>query len=154
MREQDLLGLTALYACFEDLFFSRVESERKGNPYCYPLTNLCPEDVFVSGNMKYCAFNLAPVETQLTVEFRHMHGTDDLRAIKRWLQIICKLHRYVLKNGGDKIIDLVYSLPSKTSYADLVKEVFGATSILWQHQPVDHLISKKVPWAIAYLEKN
>lgn len=152
MRCSDLVGLTALYAVFEKLFFSMVAPEREANPYCYPLTSVPPDEIVVVDQQKYCAFNIAPVRKQLTVEFRHMHGNEDIRLIKRWLQMICKLVRYVLRNGGYKVVQEIYDLPKTQRHLDLLKSVFGANAVLFKDKPVTAWMNDNLMWAIAHVE--
>lgn len=90
-----LKTMLLLYALFEDFFFSMVKPERRNNIHCVPLTETYLQSQYnkdithlVSGWHKYTAFNLCPIGSQGTVEFRHMHGTDDAVLMAQWLETI------------------------------------------------------------------
>jgi len=136
-RQSHLKALVLMYALFEELFWV-LPQNRKENSFCYPLTNLAPEDVFVHEDMKYCAFNLAPISRQLTVEFRHLHGTQNPLVFKRWVQLIVKLHRYVEQNSQEIIRN--YCNWGVSDYRNLIEKVFGINSQLFSDFDVKELI--------------
>jgi hypothetical protein len=147
---EQLTHFTALYAIFENLFFALADPERKGNPYCYPLTSITPASAHeIQSDSKYCAFNSAPIRSQLTVEFRHLQGTDDCRLIRRWVQLIQKLHRYVEENTKDNWRDLLTSYFGR--YSDLAKLVFGKSIILFENKGIHSLCEQTSDWAAVYM---
>lgn len=144
-----LRTLTALYAVMEPLFFSMVADTRRGNSFCYHIRDLCPDDVsFGNNQLKYCAFNVGTGLTKYnTVEFRHMHGTSDMQMIRRWIQLIVKLHKYVKENTHKDIIDQILNLNTTSAYQDLVFRVFGKTSILFLNLDLKKELEDGVLWA-------
>lgn len=95
---EELDHLVALYALFENLFFAVQGPFRQNNPYCYEITSLLPGSVEVDDQIKYCAFNIAPVRTQLSVEFRHADFRLDMRTNRRWIQLVAKFMHFAGKN--------------------------------------------------------
>lgn len=144
-----LVRLTAMYALFEPLFFSLTEA-RLGNPFCYPISDHSPEDVSVQDQIKYCAFNVAPVRHYGTVEFRHLQGTRDWRLLRRWCQIICKLFVYCKSKTNEQIKNELAALDTK-NYDKLLTEVFGMSSVLFKDR-VD--LEASLIWAIIKMETN
>lgn len=139
--------LTSVYALFEPLFFSLTDA-RIGNPFCYPLTDIPPTNVRVLDDMKYCAFNIAPIRHYGTVEFRHLQGTRDWRLLRRWCQIICKLFVYCKSKTNEQIKDELAALDSK-NYDRLLTEVFGMSSVLFKEKPD---LEDSLVWAILNME--
>lgn len=94
----DVRNLLINYYLLEAGFFSLVDESRQNNIYCVPLsaTNILSKMAAMSiGDMvagdnwhKYTAFNMLPLRTQGTVEFRHLQGTSDVEVYKRWLTAI------------------------------------------------------------------
>lgn len=88
-----------LYIFLEPSFFYYAGENRKNNIHCVPLSH-----TFLAQNYrreiakypefwsKYTAFNMCPVYTQGTVEFRHMYGHDNTAKFSHWLQMIRSLY--------------------------------------------------------------
>jgi len=154
--EDQVHTLAALYACLETLFFSMVESHRKGNPYCYPITDLHPESVVLGDAMlKYCAFNIGnSCREHGTVEFRHMNGSDDIRRIRRWIQLIVKLIGYVQKTPLEKVLATIKGLHSESSCTALVRAVFGNTAILFDNFNLKEKMRNDIVWAKCFLDEG
>jgi len=99
--------LVRYYALLEYALFSYCDPLRKASPFCVPITELSPE-IFhnylgkIGPDWKYTAMNLAPIGTQTTVEYRHLEGTKDLKKIRRWVQILCKLQRHAIRTDDEK----------------------------------------------------
>jgi hypothetical protein len=86
------------YVLLEEVFFDFIGETRANNIYCVPLyyTNLTstyskPFEHVLGAWHKYTAFNLKPVCTLGTVEFRHLEGTSDLYRYSRWLSFLRSL---------------------------------------------------------------
>jgi len=99
-----LKHLVLLYALAEPLFFDFVGEKRKNNIHCVPLNyTILPGyynnsvDYLISKWSKYTAFNLNPVVSQGTVEFRHMFGTGDKVLYTHWLTMLKNLWDFVYK---------------------------------------------------------
>ena len=145
--------LIALYACLEELFFFFVDDLRKGNNYCYPLTDLNPESLMLGmPEQKYCAFNVGnALEEHNTVEFRHMHGTGNIKSIRRWIQLIVKLHHYVDKTPCDQIRQRIKTLNYVSEYNQFISEIFGVTAKFFDKLNLQQMMEENVFWAKLYL---
>jgi hypothetical protein len=87
-----------LYALFEEYFFSMVDSSRRDNIHCVPLTDTYLPSIYGADIVglcgrwhKYTALNIKPLGTLGTIEFRHMQGHDDLTLLRQWLTVIDNL---------------------------------------------------------------
>lgn len=150
-RRFEVFSLIALYALFERPLFSIQSDNRKHNPYCYSITQLAPDVARVNGDMKYCALNLAPIEKQLTVEFRHGDFNISMRDNRRWIQIVCKLMRYAEEHKEtlrDVVLDVVYT----GEYLKLFSRVMGKSVVLFPMDKVEQMMKQNAPWAVATLE--
>lgn len=150
---EKLTAFTALYAVFESLFFSTVDEVRRGNSYCYHLRDLEPNNIKIgTRDMKYCAFNLGTgIENYNTVEFRHMQGTGDFVKIRRWVQMIVKLHRFVKDNKNEDIFRLINELNTNSQYVAITRHVFGNTAILFLDRDLKADLEEGVLWAKVFL---
>ena len=90
-----------LYALFEPVFFKFAGDARKHNIHCVPLGHtLLPSNYsksitsLVDNWSKYSAFNLKPVKTIGTVEFRHLYGTGDIKVYQQWLSMLKDLWEF------------------------------------------------------------
>jgi hypothetical protein len=87
--------LVLLYALFEEFFFMMVKPVRRDNIHCVPLTETplpanYKKDLnsFIRVWSKYTALNLKRLTDLGTVEFRHLHGTNDPEELDRWLTVL------------------------------------------------------------------
>ena len=149
---QDLHSLVGLYALFEEHFFNRVAEIRRHNPYCYPITLINPEAVKVIDDIKYCALNIGVVKKYCTVEFRHHHGTDDWKLLRRWIQICVKLVNFVERLRSSGVNKRIKEAILYGSYESLAKDIFGVSVSLFSD--IYRLCEKNALWVAAYMEKN
>lgn len=150
MREQQLLGYTMVYALYEDLFYKMCAPFRAANAFCYKAPgSLDPSSyVRIMDSNKYCGLNLAPLKRQCTVEFRQMHGTEDLTLLRRWLQLIVKLHAWAEAQPSRKIVGIVTDhIENQTFYA-LAKEIWGVNTSLFSDKFIHESACKNAVWAL------
>lgn len=116
--EEELHLLILAYAALEPVFFAFVGESRKSNIHCVPLNyTLLPKyynkDVtYLTSSdtwSKYTAFNLLPVRTIGTVEFRHLYGTGDVSVYSKWLGLLKDLHEYVTTHTEADFLKLLTS---------------------------------------------
>jgi hypothetical protein len=145
--------LISLYAVFEELFFKMVDPTRVGNGYCYHLRDLSPEQTSPNDQHgKYCALNIGTgLRNFGTVEFRHLQGTSDLRLIRRWIQLIVKLQKYVEDVPSDQLRDIIVSLNTTSQYGYLLNDVFGKSAVLFEGLDLKKAMEDGVIWAKLYL---
>lgn len=91
-------NLLLLYALFEEVFFSLVKPERRSNIHCVPLTETHMPglysrafEVMAKNWHKYTAVNLTRMKDLGTIEFRHLHGTNNSAEFNEWLMILSQL---------------------------------------------------------------
>jgi hypothetical protein len=125
LTKEKLYLLFAYYILFEEEFFGFVDPLRKANPYCVPVIGL---DVGISPK-KYFAFDMMEsLNNYRTVEFRHLETTHDVRKIRRFLQLVTKLHRFIHINEVKKLINILNSIEDQSEYEKLLDKVFGKTA--------------------------
>ena len=131
LEESQVKNLLFLYAIFEPLFFRLVKEERINNIHCVPLewTHLSTYygrnlDTIKGRWSKYTAFNISPLSQFGTVEFRHMHGTNNYDTFKTWLTTIDNLF-YLCQN-----VEINReSLSNKRLLQEWFTELFGHTQL-------------------------
>jgi hypothetical protein len=147
-----LRTLVGVYAAMENLFFSLVAPHRRASAFCFPLTDTSPAGIeFGAMDGKYCALNLAcSIQKYGTIEFRHMHGTSDIKTIRRWLQLIVKLHAYCRKNPVEQVVAEVLNLNTISNFVEFVQKVLGPTAVLFMGQNLQDFMQDGVMWAKMY----
>lgn len=153
-----LATLMAYYAMLETCFYHQVDYIRWGNTFCYPLVGTKPEVAWYSGHegeiektTKYCAFNIAPVRTQFSVEFRHMHGTANPKILRRWIQTCAKLVYYVGKLNPKTCIQDTIDVINAGKFKDVVPLVWGDTAEIFDRRIIDASIKNGELWAMVLL---
>jgi hypothetical protein len=149
MREQHVMGYTMLYALYEHLFYKMCAPFREANAFCYKASSLDPSSyVRIQDTNKYCGLNLAPLKRQCTVEFRQMHGTDDLTLLRRWLQLIVKLHAWVEAQPSRKVVGIISEHIENQSFVQLAKSIWGVNLTLFGDQFVQEGAINNAVWAL------
>lgn len=155
LREKHLLAYVMLYVLFEELFYSMVAPYRAANAFCYKVNSLDPSEYMqIQDTNKYCGLNLAPIKRQSTVEFRHMHGTDDLRLLRRWLQLIVKLHAWVEKIPSTKVVDIVLGHIEAKTFVDLAKQIWGVNASLFDDKFIQDSAEYNALWALCAAQQE
>lgn len=95
LTEKDARQMVLLYALFEEFFFAMVQPERRDNIHCVPLTETYLPSRYAYGMQammahwhKYTALNLKRMQDLGTMEFRHMHGTNNAEELNQWLHVL------------------------------------------------------------------
>lgn len=124
-----------LYALFEECFFRMVESSRRDNIHCVPITDTYLPVYFrqslstqVSKWSKYTALNLLPLKSLGTIEFRHMHGHDDSLLLQDWLMSIERLLTL------SKSFPLSVETLTDENISSWFSFIFGDT-VFWKNSP-------------------
>ena len=137
MTPKQLWNMMMIYIIFERLLFKFVGQKRDENIHCVPLldTNLLDHltriiDCRISPDnwMKYTALNLVPMNKLGTIEFRHMHGTDDVDKLMTWINLILKMKLYAYKNSTEMVENEIFHLNSNSQYRQFASNVFGEYS--------------------------
>lgn len=118
LEKAQLKQLILLYALTEPLFFNFVGKEREGSIFCVPLSyTYLPSlykkssDSLVASWHKYTAFNILPAQTQGSVEFRHLYGTNNKEVFETWLSSIKSLYDFVVNTPKFNIIKELNNVP-------------------------------------------
>ena len=143
MTLEEIQNMTYLYLVFEKSIFNFVGENRHKNIHCVPLLGTTLITSMLKSNglfkehmemawMKYCAYNLAPTTdgTRGTVEFRHMHGTDDIDKLMTWINIILSIKNYVMTTDSTLLHLEINALNTNSEYRRYTEKVFG---LLAQH---------------------
>ena len=156
-----LRALMAIYACMEELYFSFVNDFRRGNTFCYRLVGTPAEMVFYNTDKegcectKYCAFNIQPVRRQLTVEFRHLEGTQDMKKIRRWIQLCAKLVGYVEAMNSHDCTEIVMKAIQSGGMPAMISDILGDTGeALFSERQVNESVNNGALWALALLTRE
>ncbi len=114
MSMAQLKHFLLLYALLEPVFFEVAGETRKHNIHCVPLNFTILPSIYnkpiqdiVKAWSKYSAFNLMPVRTQGTVEFRHLYGTADAQVYQKWLTLIKELWDFVYDTPPDVLQEML-----------------------------------------------
>jgi len=150
MNFDEFCSLIALSAYLEPLLYTMCEDHRKGNPYCYPLTLMSPTDVMMfHDELKYCGINTAPVRRQLTVEYRQLHGTNNWKLLRRWIQVLCKIYYFAKTTPNKEVFGSLHEVIRSKNHENLVKRILGATAVLF---PNLTMCNDNLLWVLAYME--
>lgn len=135
LTSEQVQNLVMLYQVFEGVLFNFIGNNRDKNIFCVPWkeTNLSfriirdmQEDRWfrIGDWQKYTALNLIPLQTQGSVEWRHMEGNCDLKRIMTWCRLIGHIYRMARGNTQQQIQDLVMRLNTTSLYNDVLGVVF------------------------------
>jgi hypothetical protein len=152
MTEPQLLALMALYATYEECFFSFVDRIREGSSYCYHLVGT--DTKLRYEGTKYCAFNVSPIYKQGTVEFRHLEGTKNTVKIRRWIALCAKLVDFAHTLDKDKAHDEALDMLCSRQFDVVGNAIWGETFKLFDMNVLEFSANKGAPWGIALIERN
>lgn len=137
LNVQDLTRAQALdfvlvYSVFEKLLYKFVGEGRQKNIYCVPLSDC---DLLVNlidyGETrnrewsKYTGLNTLPIHDKGTIEFRHMHGTTDIKKLSTWVNLITKLKEYVKRVGTSHIRAAIAEMNDEFDFGSMLQDIFG-----------------------------
>lgn len=138
MTLNQLVCLLLTYCAVENLLFKFAGNNRRNSIYCVPLretdllekfqTKLGMAKSLRNINMtwhKYTAFNLLPIMTFGTVEYRHMPGTLDVKRLLVWLDLLSRLKVFAYKVDYETLSNSVCELNTNSAYRHFVEKVFG-----------------------------
>lgn len=148
LEYSQLLTLITTYLLCEPYFFAVGGEERRDNIYSMPLAS--SDDYLkrlgkalrgtgqeeglmfrrhIDENVKYSAFNVAPVYTQGSVEFRHHRGTYHVRELIRWINMVLCIKRYTMRLGDTKITPDFIDEVVNGGYEGFIQQVFDGVDI-------------------------
>jgi hypothetical protein len=108
---------------------------RDTNIYCIPWSQ-CRANVMLVNKLllepagtathrwqKYTALNLLPIQTQGSVEWRHMHGTADMEKLTTWLNIIGSIVKFSKNAGLDDVVKTIKVLNDTSAYQQFFNSI-------------------------------
>ena len=136
LTPEQLKSVCLLYQVFERLFYSYAGEDRDKNIFCVPWSETTLThtliDTLLDANLKgfrnwqkYTGLNLIPVQTQGTIEFRHLPGTCDLSRIFDWMNLIGSLFVTARNTPFEEIKSFIVNVNTTSEYKHLVHRVFG-----------------------------
>ena len=144
MTADQLMRFIILYLVVENLFYLQAGKDRISNNFCVPVNQSkfgvalpevfhklskgeIEEALYTLTNdwKKYTGFNLLPLKTLGTVEFRHYQGTSDPNFILNQVNLILSMRKFALSHSMDTIRRILNSLNTTSTYVHFVEQVFG-----------------------------
>lgn len=126
-----LISILGIYHVVEKQLFNVVGSNRYYNNYCVPyreslIINNSYADIKIGHFSwpKYTALNLAPINTQGSIEWRHFPGYLDPELFTIWLRLISRIYSYIRKNTFETVNRKLTTLNSYSRYDSLILEIF------------------------------
>jgi len=124
--------LCALYVLFEPALYA-ISGSRESSPFCIESRgglDGIPE--ILAGNFnrginqsqKYSGFNLKPLKTFGTVEFRQAQGTSNTTVILDWCNILLRIHEFARKHPYNEIKPTLWELNTTSQYSMFAMQVF------------------------------
>jgi hypothetical protein len=142
LTPEKVIDLVLLYVVYEKLFYRFTGRGRQKNIYCVPLvdTNLlnqfATKRLDRNGWSKYTGLNLLPLQNYGTVEFRHMHGTNDIKKLTEWINLITSLKEYVLAQDTAFIRKTIAVMDDGYDYVGYMDHIFGPYATLLPYHGV------------------
>lgn len=133
MTASQVLGMMLVYLVMEKTLFRFIGHNRDNNIHCVPLRDCNITHMFtqiLNGQaqsnkwMKYTAVNLVPLQGKGTIEFRHLHGTDDVKKILTWINLLLKIKLFCYKRSYESVRDEIMSLNTNSDYIGFFTRVF------------------------------
>jgi len=153
LEYSQLLSLTLVYLLCEPYFFAVGGADRVDNIYTVPLalsktylTSLGqamkrvregaglggPAHLFrshINNRVKYSAFNVAPIITQGSIEFRHHRGEWRRNPLINWVNMVLAMKRYTVNLGDQAMTPEFIDSIVNGGYEDFIDEVFEGVTI-------------------------
>ena len=128
---EKVIDLVLMYVVYEKLFYRFTGRGRQKNIYCVPLidTNLLAR--FSNKRLerndwsKYTGLNLLPVREYGTIEFRHMHGTNDVKKLTTWINLITSLKHYINNASTNEVRKTIATMGPEFDFRNHMAEIFG-----------------------------
>jgi hypothetical protein len=140
MTIEELLKLLLVYISVEPVMYNFCGGNRHKNVFCVPVnqTGLCRNlgKAFSSKTRdsvlrlrenwrKYLGFNILPFTTLGTVEYRQMVGTNDIKKLHQWINMIFGIKDYAISHTFQELQDEILSLNTSSEYSNYLFKVFG-----------------------------
>lgn len=146
MTYEQVGAFSLVYQTLERLLFGFVGHDRDKNIFCVPWSQsginykLVSEMAYDPHGLarrwqKYTALNLQPITTQGTIEFRHLHGTNDVELITNWLRLLGRMREYTLRKSMAELTNVFMEMNTVSNYGAWLDDVFQQDAVLLRRQP-------------------
>lgn len=145
-QTHEVMDVVLLYTMLEGLLYKFTGRGRIKNIYCVPVfdTSLLKHQA-ATGHIgvtteqwsKYSGLNLCRLRDLGTLEFRHMHGTFDVRKVSIWIRLLTKMCMYAQKMGTEYIRKLAQMGPAQLNMNELLTEIFDADARHLKYETFD-----------------
>lgn len=143
---EQFANLVLTYIVVEPLLYSFVGGDREKNIFCVPITQSSmlrtvallfngfetgdTSDVSsaLSSWYKYTGFNLLPILSYGTIEYRHMLGTSDEELLSKWINLIFSIKNFAIKTTYESNKTRILEMNTSSEYSNYLYEVFGEQS--------------------------
>ncbi len=139
LTPEEVLKITCLYCAVEPVLYEWVGKGRASSIFCVPwwkthyinnvirnLKTLEEHHGSVQNQTnRYSGLNFDSMMKFGTLEFRHLAGTDDVRRIVTWINILLQLKKAAIAANKDALLKQIEELNTKSNYATFVQEHFG-----------------------------
>ena len=149
LEYSQILNFILIYLICEPYFFAVGGEERRHNPYSFPLAmsddylrrigaamqynNGAPTAAMFTSNIdgaaKYSAFNVAPISTQGSIEFRHHRGTYNVEELLRWVNMVLCIKRQTVAMGTTRLTTEYIDNILSSRYHEFIGEVFNGVDV-------------------------
>ena len=141
---EQILNLILTYLMVESTLYKYVGGDRSKNIFCVPIIESTLSGslrellaLYKAGDLnkailslrnwhKYTGFNLAPLFTKGTVEFRQMVGTSDSNKILTWINLLLSIKKWSHAQNFEQILDRFINMNTTSEYSHFIQDVFGS----------------------------
>jgi hypothetical protein len=130
LTESQIKTAVKMYMIFERSFFDLVGRDRRHNIFCIPISESAVlgarKGQFFWGHWeKYCALNLATLNSFGRIEFRLMAGNDNMELIQSWVLLLSCLVDFATRITTEEATSIINSLKTESQYHQLAVRIFG-----------------------------
>lgn len=177
MTQEAFFNFVLLYIVAEPIFYKYADMDGAAcsqNNFCVPLEDtkfvLGLPSIIAAYNRgdvkgavklligawkKYTGFNLLPMRTQGTAEFRHLGGTSDPEFLLFWINLILSLRKYAQETTIKETKATVFALNTISSYTVFISNLLGIKDIPYDElQTALEVSSTTVKSVFSQLELN
>lgn len=155
MQDQNLEQLIAhvyTYMIFERVLYDFIGNDRDQNNFCIPLYSYpATWDLISSLSMggpsvhavashwlKYSGFNIKPLCSFGTIEYRHFSGSTDAAKVIQWINMILSIKKF---SSETTLESIKHSIATRSAYS-ITNLVFNDLAMLFQDKPLETMIEE------------
>jgi hypothetical protein len=143
LTTDQLVSMTCALALAEKTLYRYVGVERRDCVFCLPLSDTAQLLPFynaikyghdrhtivgaIKKTQKYSGFNILPILTQGSIEFRHHTGTFSTEAIISWINIVMGIREAGVNYSATTLVDMPYNEIIRVLFGSRAEELCGST---------------------------